>query len=240
MPQQNDNGSSSIVLITGANRGIGFEIAWQLAHRGCTLILTGRDSADLKRAHEEFESVENARVTTAVLDVASSSSIRAAAKAVGEQVERIDVLINNAGIVRDEDRALLDTPESDVMRTIQTNAVGPLLVTQALLPLIPNGGRIINVSSDAGRLSQGISDYAPAYAISKSLLNVITRHMARELAPRKISVNAVCPGWVRTDMGGPKASRSVEKGAETPVWLALDAPSRLTGKFVRDKKEIPW
>lgn len=228
-----------IVLITGANRGIGFEIAWQLAQRHCHLILAGRDEADLLRADEEIQLVSS-HVSTVLLDVSSSRSIRAAYERLRHEVDQIDVLINNAGIVLDEGRRLLDIDESELVQTIQTNALGPLLIIQTLRPLIPEGGRIINISSGAGQICGGVSTYAPTYSVSKSLLNAITLHLARELAPRKITVNAVCPGWVRTGMGGPTATRTVEKGAETPVWLALDAPGKLTGKFFRDKKEIPW
>jgi len=113
----------------------------------------------------------------------------------------------------------------------------PFFVSQTFLPLIPRGGKIINISSGAGSICGGISGYAPLYSASKTAENALTLHLAQALKARGIAVNLVCPGWVRTDMGGPGAARPVEKGAETPVWLATEAPGNLTGKFFRDKKE---
>jgi NAD(P)-dependent dehydrogenase (short-subunit alcohol dehydrogenase family) len=124
--------------------------------------------------------------------------------------------------------------------SLETNALGPLHLSQALVPLLQRSkdARIVNISSGMGAFSEMGGDYA-AYRISKTALNAVTAILAAELRDR-IAVNAACPGWVRTDMGGRSAERDVREGADTPVWLALDAPQRLTGKFVRDRKVIPW
>ncbi len=127
------------------------------------------------------------------------------------------------------------------MKTLQINTVGPLMMIQEFWKLLAKSesGRVINVSSGAGALND-MKEYAPGYSISKSALNAVTRQTAAALHRHGIAVNSVCPGWVRTEMGGPSASRSVEKGAETIVWLATEAPASLTGKFLRDKKPIQW
>jgi NAD(P)-dependent dehydrogenase (short-subunit alcohol dehydrogenase family) len=124
---------------------------------------------------------------------------------------------------------------------LETNTIGPLLVTQTFLPLVrkSQSGRIINVSSESGQLSE-MGTWAPAYSISKTALNGVTGQFAAALAESNIAVNSVCPGWVKTDMGGRDAPRSVEQGADTIVWLATEAPQTLTGRFIRDRKAIPW
>ena len=125
-------------------------------------------------------------------------------------------------------------------QTINTNSFGPLNVTKAFLPFIKSPGRIVMISSGGGVLNGEVGGWSPAYCVSKTLLNAITKQLAHELRDRNISVNAVCPGWVRTDLGGAGASRSVEKGAETPVWLSSEASQNLTGLFFRDKAVISW
>src|ERR687892_2172657 len=124
--------------------------------------------------------------------------------------------------------------------TLRTNTLGALLVAQAFVPFLQKSDapRIVNVSSGGGQLADGADGWAPAYCISKTALNGVTSQLAAALP--KFAVNSVCPGWVRTDMGGQGATRSVEEGADTIVWLASDAPQKLTGKFLRDRKEIPW
>ncbi|MBK5269868.1 MAG: SDR family NAD(P)-dependent oxidoreductase, partial [Bacteroidia bacterium] len=173
-----------------------------------------------------------------VMDVGDVNSIMSAFASVKDTIKNIDVLINNAGILIDENKPLLDFLPSEIQQTFSINALGPFFVSQIFLPLIQRGGRIINISSGAGSICGGISNYAPVYAASKTAENALMLHLAQALKSRGIAVNIVCPGWVRTDMGGRTATRSVEKGAETPVWLATEAPENLTGKFFRDKKEI--
>ena len=227
------------ILITGANRGIGFEIARQLGKKEHHVIISGRDEAGLKKTHKQLAE-EDINADILLLDVSNPDSINKAAKDFGKSKQQLDVLINNAGIGIRGDTSLLRNSEDILNETLQTNSYGPLRVTKAFIPYIPKGGRIINISSGGGSMSDPTGGWWPAYCVSKTLLNSITRQFAYELEQKDIAVNAVCPGWVRTDMGGMGAPRAIPKGAETPVWLATEAPQHLTGKFFRDKKEIEW
>jgi len=148
--------------------------------------------------------------------------------------------VNNAGIIVDGDDAILETSDALVRKTLETNTLGPLRVTRAFVLLLrkSKAPRVINVSSGGGQLTGGADGWAPAYCNSKTALNGVTVQLAAALP--KFAVNSVCPGWVRTDMGGANATRSVQEGADTIVWLASEAPQDLTGKFLRDRKEIPW
>lgn len=175
-----------------------------------------------------------------LMDVSDEESVKKAATKLSDETGRLDVLINNAAIMLPGDEKLLQQNGKLLLETINTNCYGPVRVCRAFLPLMGSPGRIINISSGGGSMTDAVGGWSPAYCVSKSMLNAITRQMAFELAERKIAVNAVCPGWVRTDMGGAGAPRPVEKGAETPVWLASEATQNLTGKFVRDKKVIEW
>lgn len=223
-------------LITGANKGIGYEIARQLGKRGFRVIVSGRDDVRIRKAADELLGM-SINAVPLIMDVGDVKSIHRAFQSIRERVGRLDILINNAAIAISDQQGLLDFSPEEVQMTFSVNALGPFFVTQTFLPLIPEGGRVINISSGAGSICGGISSYAPLYSASKTAENALTLHLARALKSRSIAVNLVCPGWVRTDMGGPGATRSVEKGAETPVWLATEAPSELTGKFFRDKKE---
>ena len=227
------------VLVTGANKGIGYEVARQLAARGFHVFLGARNAELGHKATQELESA-GGRVTFIQLDVADRQSVQAAAREVAGVVDRLDVLVNNAGIVSDGDAGLLETDLDLIRKTLETNTLGPLSVTQALVPLLKKSDapRIINVSSGAGQLDGGADGWAPAYCISKTALNGVTSQLATQLPG--IPVNSVCPGWVRTDMGGANATRSVAEGADTIVWLAEEAPHDLTGKFLKDRREIPW
>jgi NAD(P)-dependent dehydrogenase (short-subunit alcohol dehydrogenase family) len=151
------------------------------------------------------------------------------------------VLVNNAGIYPDRDVSILTVSRAHLTATFQTNTFGPLLVAQAFLPLLRKAprARIVNVSSGYGALGE-LSPDVPSYCLSKLALNGVTLMLAKALQDDRIAVNAMCPGWVRTEMGGPTAPRSVEEGADTAVWLAAEAPMELTGKFFRDRQEIPW
>ena len=172
------------------------------------------------------------------MDVTDEESIKNAAIKFGKLGLKLDVLINNAAILEDS-VDITKMPTEELWNALNANSVGAFIVIREFLPLMNKGGRIINVSSGAGALSD-MSTYAPAYSISKTTLNAITRQFAAALKGNKIAVNSVCPGWVRTDMGGMNATRSVKKGAETIVWLATDAPQNKTGLFWRDKKIIDW
>jgi NAD(P)-dependent dehydrogenase (short-subunit alcohol dehydrogenase family) len=231
--------SPKSVLITGANRGIGFEIARQLAGRGISVWLTARNNQKGNAALLKLIG-EKRSVRFLQLDVSDPESVHSASEKLKEQIPRLDVLVNNAGVVlRGSDNILQVSPEK-LIETFCINAFGALWVTQAFADLLQNGSRVINISSGAGEICGGMSAYAPVYSITKTALNAITCQLAHSLKPQGVLVNAVCPGWVRTDMGGSSATRHVEKGAETPVWMATDPGFQDTGKFYRDKKVIPW
>jgi NAD(P)-dependent dehydrogenase (short-subunit alcohol dehydrogenase family) len=231
--------SAPIVVVTGANRGIGFEISRQLAKRGAQVILTAR-KPEVGKAAVKKMAAQNLTVQFQSLDVTSSKSIVALREFLSRAYGRLDVLINNAGIIAKGDAPGLEVDMDTVRETLETNALGPLHLSQTLARLLQRSkhARIVNISSGMGAFSEMEGDYA-AYRISKTALNAVTAILAAELRER-VAVNAACPGWVKTDMGGRNADRDVTEGADTPVWLALDAPQRLTGKFVRDRKVISW
>lgn len=232
--------ATKTALVTGANKGIGFEIARQLGGRGFHVFLTARDPALGRAAAKNLKS-GGANVTFLPLDVAEEKSIRSMAAALAKQTDHLDVLVNNAGILESSDTSVLKVNSGEFERTWRTNSLGPLLVAQALAPLLQRSahGAVINVSSGWGALTD-MGDEAAAYGISKAALNAATRQLAAAFQPHGVNVNSVCPGWVRTDMGGAGASRSVEEGADTVVWLATAAPRRITGQFLRDRKSIAW
>jgi len=226
-------------LITGANRGIGFEIARQLGKRDFTILATARDESKGENAVQDLKN-EGIEAHLVLLDVNDPASVQRAFEQVEQSFSTLDVLINNAAILLDENIPFLETDTELLQKTLHVNTVGPYLVTQTFLPLLPSGSRIINISSGAGQICNGMGTYAPVYSISKTALNAVTCQFAHALKNKNIAVNAVSPGWVRTDMGGSAAPRSVAQGAETPVWLATEAPQSHTGKFFKDKQERPW
>jgi NAD(P)-dependent dehydrogenase (short-subunit alcohol dehydrogenase family) len=231
--------NSPNVVVTGANRGIGFEICRQLASRGAQVVLTARNAKAAETAAKQL-AAQNLTVQFRTLDVTSTKSIRALGEFLKRTYGRLDVLINNAGIIAKGDAPGLSVDLESVQVSLETNALGPLHLSQTLVPLLrrSKSARIVNVSSGMGAFSEMEGDYA-AYRISKTALNAVTAILAAQLRD-VVAVNAACPGWVKTDMGGPNAERDLEEGADTPVWLALDAPQDLTGKFLRDRKVIPW
>lgn len=233
------NSPAKTILITGSNRGIGYEIAKQCAAKGFHVILSGRDFKKLTRAQAQLRD-EGYETLTLVMDVSDPLSMVSAAHELQSKKIKLDVLINNAAIGMSSDRKIVEGDEKVLDSILLTNGFGPLRVVNAFLKLMKTPSRIIMISSGGGAMSEPAGGWWPAYCISKTFLNAVTRFAALELRDRNIAVNAVCPGWVKTDMGGSGAYRSVEKGAETPVWLATDAPQSHTGKFFRDKREIPW
>jgi len=227
------------VLITGANKGIGHEVARQLAAKGFHVFVGARNAKAGRKAAEEIAK-KCGKATFLEIDVADNDSVTNAAREFSKTEDHLDVLVNNAGIIVDGDSAILKISDDLFRETLETNTLGALRVTRALEPLLgkSKAPRVINVSSGGGQLTGGADGWAPAYCISKTALNGVTTQLAAALP--KFAVNSVCPGWVRTEMGGENASRSVEEGADTIVWLASEAPQGLTGKFLRDRKEIPW
>ncbi len=233
-----------IALVTGANKGIGFEVARDLARKGFHVFLGARDTeageAAAEKLRKEGEKEDYGEITFLKIDVSKSDSIRNAAEEFSRKSDRLDTLVNNAGILLDDDKDVLTATPEMFETTLRTNTLGALLVAQAFVLFLKKSGapRIVNVSSGGGQLADGADGWAPAYCISKTALNGVTSQLAAALP--KFAVNSVCPGWVRTDMGGPNASRSVGEGATGIVWLAADAPQNETGKFFRDRKVIPW
>jgi NAD(P)-dependent dehydrogenase (short-subunit alcohol dehydrogenase family) len=228
--------SEKIALVTGANKGIGFEVARQLAGKAFRVFVGARNEKAGQTAARKIGS----GATFLKIDVSDPQSIQEAAKELAKTIEHLDVVVNNAGVIVDGDDAILKSTAEQFETTMRTNTLGPLLVAQAFHPLLAKSSapRIVNVSSTGGQLHDGADGWSPVYCISKTALNGVTSQLAAALP--KFAVNSVCPGWVRTDMGGSSAPRSVEEGAEGIVWLAADAPQNLTGKFLRDRKVIPW
>lgn len=223
-----DSLAGQVALVTGANRGIGAEIARQLTDLGATVYAGARDPATVEAdAQRPIE-----------LDVTVESEVATAMTTVRDAAERLDILVNNAGVYGPEGRlATIET--AGIEETLWVNLLGPMLCAKHALPLLTerSGGRIVNVSSGAGQFTDGIDAEHLPYGVSKAGLNAFTDALARQYP--ELFVNAVCPGWVRTDMGGQEAPRSVENGAETPVWLARfrAGPS---GQFWRDAEQKEW
>jgi NAD(P)-dependent dehydrogenase (short-subunit alcohol dehydrogenase family) len=227
--------------VTGANRGLGFETGRQLLARGLTVIFAGRDTGSLERAQRALTEHEQRRALTVRMDVTDHDSIRAAHRTVAERVGVVDVLVNNAAVLLSESDEVLSIAPEAYRRTFDTNVFGVIEVCRAFAPDMARAryGRIVNVSSGAGQLAT-MSGYAPAYSMSKAALNAFTRILANSYQDTGVLVNAVDPGWVRTDMGGSSAPRSPEEGADTIVWLATLPEGGPTGGFFRDRRAIAW
>jgi len=233
-----------IALVTGANKGIGFEVVRQLARKGFHVFLGARKSdaglAAVQELNKEGEKDDYGEITFLKIDVSKPDSIRRAAEEFSGKSDRLDALVNNAGVLLENDKDVLTITPEIFETTLRTNTLGALLVSQAFVSFLKKSEapRIVNVSSGGGQLADGADGWAPTYCISKTALNSVTAQLAAALP--KFAVNSVCPGWVRTDMGGSNATRSVLEGAAGIVWLAADAPQDQTSKFWRDRKVIPW
>jgi len=229
--------NGKIALVTGGNRGIGKEIVRQLAAKGFRVILTARDP----KAGAQAASAIKGEVEFFGLDVTDDDSVALAAENFAKLSDRLDVLVNNAAIYPDEGFDILTVSRELLTKTFQTNTFGAIGMTQAFLPYLTRAdhARVINLSSGYGEIG-GLSANVPSYCLSKLTLNGVTIMLDQALRSEGVAVYAMCPGWVRTEMGGPNASRSVEEGADTAVWLATDAPQTLSGKFFRDRKVIRW
>lgn len=231
-------------LVTGANRGIGFAIARQLAELGITVLAGVRNGASAASATAAFGKI-GVDVQPVILDVANVAALPSALKDIEQRHAPIDILVNNAAILIDGpggfDASLFDMTDETFRLTWETNVLAPAAIIRTLLPgmIAREYGRVVNVSSLAGQLA-GMGSGFPAYRISKTALNALTRIAAAEAGRGDVKVNACSPGWVRTGMGGPEASRLPDKGAETPVWLATLPSDGPTGGFFEDKKAVPW
>ena len=225
-----------VALVTGANRGIGLAIARGLAERGILAILGARDGAAAAEAAATMSGIGRH------LDVTDQGSVDQLLGYIRGEYGRLDILVNNAAVLLDTDDAASGTSLDAVERTLCTNLIGPWRLCQAALPLMRGAGhgRVVNLSSGAGSFGETGGAYAPAYSVSKAALNMLTVQLAAELRGTDILINAACPGWVRTEMGGPGAPRAVEQGAETPIWLATLPKGGPTGSFFRDRAAIPW
>jgi NAD(P)-dependent dehydrogenase (short-subunit alcohol dehydrogenase family) len=228
------NAATPVSLVTGGNRGIGREVCRQLAGRGHTVVLTAR-SADAAEAAASAVGAEPLQ-----LDVTDPASVAAAVKRVSDRYGKLDVLVNNAAITYDTWQRAASADLAVVREAAETNLYGPWLMVERFLPLLRRGDhpRIVNVSSEAASLAS-MGGGTPAYTASKVALNALTRMLAAELHRDKILVNAVCPGWVATDMGG-QGGRPVADGAASVVWAAVLPDSGPTGGFFRDGHRLPW
>ena len=233
--------TARIALVTGGNRGIGLEICRQLAARGLSVVLTARTGSEGRAAAKTLQDA-GLDVEFHRLDVSSCRSIRACVSAIAERRGRIDVLVNNAGVLIDpRGSRFLDSKLDTFRDTLETNFFGPLQLAQAVVPLMKahRYGRIVNVSSGMGQLSE-MDGGSPAYRVSKTALNALTRILAAEFRESNILANSMCPGWVRTRMGGEGAPRSVVEAADTALWLATLPDEGPSGGFFHDREPIAW
>jgi NAD(P)-dependent dehydrogenase (short-subunit alcohol dehydrogenase family) len=232
--------NATIALVSGANRGIGREISRQLADSGVHVLVGGRDERAAVEAADELSDGGRLSLAGVQLDVTDDDSVARVAERIAGDPGRLDVLLNNAGVIGGGYEDRVATVDLDRVRsTLDTNLFGAWRLAQALLPLLRESphARIVNVSTGMGQLSD-MGGGAPAYRVSKTALNALTRILAAE--EPGILVNAMCPGWVATDMGGESAPTSVEDGADTGFWLATLPDDGPTGGFFRKRAPIPW
>ena len=232
-----------VAVVTGAYRGLGFETCRQLGKLGYRVVLTARKEAEGQAAAEGLQQ-ESLDVTYHYLDVTNEDSVQQLADFIRNRYGRLDALVNNAGIFPDPapwdgSSSVFDADMESVRNGFETNTLGPLRLCQTLIPLMEDQGRVVNVSSGMGQLSE-MNGCCPGYRLSKTALNAVTRIFYDELKDTGIKINSVCPGWVRTEMGGEEAPLSIEVGARGIVWAAtlpVDGPS---GGFFRHGEVIPW
>jgi NAD(P)-dependent dehydrogenase (short-subunit alcohol dehydrogenase family) len=226
-----------VALVSGGNRGIGLEIVRQLAERGLTVVLGSRDGEQGRAAAAGL----SGGVVVRQLDVADPESVDRLSRSVEEEFGRLDVLVNNAGITNDEGQRGVDADLERVREALETNLLGAWRLCEAAIPFMRRigYGRIVNISTGMAAL-EDMGGGSPGYRVSKTGLNALTRILASELRGSGILVNSVCPGWVQTDMGGSRAPRPVEEGAEGAVWAATLPNNGPTGGFFRDRRPVPW
>lgn len=230
--------TAPLAIVTGGSRGLGFETARQLGLLGYRLLIAAKDKKRLAAAQIALRA-EGYDVQSKSLDMGSPKSIAALGNHAAT-LGPVDVLVNAAGILPEHMRdGVLGASDEDVAATLTVNALGPWRLCKAIAPHLANNARIVNVSSGMGGITE-MGEGLFGYRASKAALNVLTRVLARELAPRGILVNSVCPGWVRTDMGGPHATRNVKDGAAGIVWAATLGPGGPTNGFYRDGQPLAW
>jgi NAD(P)-dependent dehydrogenase (short-subunit alcohol dehydrogenase family) len=232
--------SGSVALVTGANRGIGFEVVRQLARLGFSVILGSRDACKGDEAAASLAR-DGLKVFASRLDVTDERSVEESRSWVAERFGRLDVLVNNAGVLYDTWQRAENADFRTVREAFETNTLGAWRVSKAFIPLLRESarGRVVNVSSESGSLAS-MGGGTPAYSVSKAALNALTRMLADELRRDRILVNSVCPGWVATEMGGAGAPRTPEEGAAGIVWAATLPEGGPTGGFFRDGEPLPW
>jgi NAD(P)-dependent dehydrogenase (short-subunit alcohol dehydrogenase family) len=228
-----------IALVTGTNRGIGLEICRQLASRGITVIMTARNMQAGRPLVNELRK-QWKHVWFHQLDVQDEKSIQDMHQYMDISYGKLDILVNNAGVFLDDGKSALDLDMDTLRSTMETNLYGPIRLIQVMMPLLKKSedARVINLSSTMGQFAE-LGQRSAAYRISKAALNAVTVIFSAELSADNIKVNSVHPGWVKTDMGGPGATRSVEEGADSVVWLAT-ADKIPNAKFIYDRKIIEW
>jgi NAD(P)-dependent dehydrogenase (short-subunit alcohol dehydrogenase family) len=227
-------------VVTGANRGIGLEICRELADLGHRVILTSRNEAAGLKAVAEIQTGKR-DILYHQLDVTNQESILQLRDFVVSRFGTADILINNAAILPDPFGRILKVNAGKFRSAFETNTLGPLMLCQAFIAKMraQNYGRVVNVSSGAGQIEKMVNDM-PAYRLSKIALNGLTLMLARSVKGTNVLVNAACPGWVRSDMGGQNADRTLEEGADGIVWLATLPDGGPSGGFFRDRNAIPW
>ncbi|MEW8314020.1 MAG: SDR family oxidoreductase [Candidatus Thiodiazotropha endolucinida] len=233
----------SVAIVTGANRGLGLETSRQLARLGHHVLMTSRNEVDGQAAQQMLLN-EGLDVSYHPLDVRSEASVLAVVQHFRQHHKRLQILVNNAGIFPDpspEDSAssIFNAEIENVLNGFDTNTLGPLRLCQALIPLMDGEGCVVNVSSGMGQLSE-MGRCCPSYRLSKTALNALTRIFSEELKQTQIKINSICPGWVRTDMGGKEATLSIPEGVEGIIWAATLADDGPSGGFFRFGKPIEW
>jgi NAD(P)-dependent dehydrogenase (short-subunit alcohol dehydrogenase family) len=230
-PELYDDLAGQVALVTGANRGIGRQIAENLHELGATVYAGTRSVT-----HDVPGDWQHV-----LLDVTQEGDVESTVDGIFDEVGRLDILVNNAGVGEFGDDIVAE-PTERIDRTLATNLRGPMLLCKHAVPLLlqREGGRVINLSSGMGAVGEAQSGGSPAYRVSKTGINGLTAYLHGEYAEQGLLANSVCPGWVRTDMGGEGADRSVEAGAETPTWLCRFRPGSPAGRFWRRKSVIDW
>jgi len=240
--------TKKIAFITGANKGLGFEICRRLGQLGMTILVGTRDK---KRGLVAVETLKTEGIDahSIIIDVTHEPSVDRAAEFIDQEYQRLDVLVNNAGIMENPSLTASTTPHDILRDVFETNFFGAVSVTQAMLPLLrkSDAGRIVNISSSLGSLTLAADPTNPYaefkvfdYDASKAALNSLTIHLAHELRETPIKVNSACPGWIKTDLGGENAPGTVASGADTPVWLATLPADGPNGGFFNSRLPVPW